>query len=340
MPRITITPLAATTGTERRLQAIVPLSAQEIEAGGLQEGQGLDFKREVNLDKPELRSRLLDDVVAFLNRGAARIIVGVEEREGRIDGFRPLSGDADKVALRMQGIIQDGITPLPIDVQVVPLHLDSGFILDIQIPRHLGGPFMNRLSGGYLIRSGARNQPIDPGTLRSRFVDETAWMTRLDELTAAEDAKVASSGRLVLRQALRVGILPREHFDHRREPFAQADHVRYPGPVFHEHSDPMFKVVDDGHEIYSRSFRNEGLERLFLRDDGFIHAHAGFALQQRQGEGSLGLHEFNEATKRYLGAVAAFLAEQAIEGPFAMTLSLQGLAEGDHFFKWFRTRRR
>ena len=335
MTRITVTPVGSTATPERRRRALVPLSVEEIEIGDLQEGQDLDFKREVNLDKPEGRSRLLDDIVAFLNRGAGRIIVGVEEREGQFGGFRPLAGDADKVALRVQGVIQDAIMPLPVDVQVVPLRLDQGFILDIQIPPHLGGPFMNRLSGGYLIRSGARNLPIDPGTLRSRFVDETAWMARLDELTAAEDARVPASGRFVLRQALRIGILPREHFDHRREPFAQADHVRYPGPVFHEHSDPMFKVAEDGHELYSKSFRDEGLERLFIRDDWFIHAHAGFAIQQRQGEGRLGLHEFNEATRRYLGALGVFLAEQAIEGPFAITLSLHGLAQDDHFFKWF-----
>lgn len=161
---------------ERRRRTLDPLAASEIADGSLQEGQELDFKREVNLDKPEAKSRLLDDVVAFLNRGSARIIVGVEEKGGRFESFRPLAGDPDKTALRLQTLIQDGITPVPVDVQVVPLHLEAGFILDIQIPRHAGAPFMNRLSGGYLIRSGARNLPIDPGMLRSRFVDESAWM--------------------------------------------------------------------------------------------------------------------------------------------------------------------
>nr|GLK21661.1 hypothetical protein GCM10017606_24880 [Microbacterium terregens] len=332
MVRITVTEPAR---PERRRRTLDALTVSEIADGSLQEGQDLDFKREVNLDKPEAKTRLLDDVVAFLNRGPARIIVGVEEKGGRFESFRPISGDPDKTALRLQTVIQDGITPVPLDVHVVPIPFETGFILDIQIPRHAGAPFMNRLSGGYLIRSGARNLPIDPGMLRSRFVDETAWMSRLEELTGAEDAKLAASGRVVARQALRIGILPQEHFDYQRRAFEQGDHVRYPGPVFHEHSEPWFKAVEDGHELFAKDLRSQGIERLFIRDDWFVHAQAAFAIQQLSGEGRLGLHEFNEAAKRYLAAIAAFFAEQSIVGPFAITLSLQGLGEGEHFGAWF-----
>lgn len=68
---------------ERRRRVLDSLTVAQLAEGGLQEGQELDFKREVNIDKPEAKSRLLDDVVAFLNRGAARIIVGVEEKGDR-----------------------------------------------------------------------------------------------------------------------------------------------------------------------------------------------------------------------------------------------------------------
>lgn len=321
----------------RRRETIAPVTLADIAGGTLQEGQDLDFKREVHVDKQEAKARLLDDVVAFLNRGPARLIVGVEEKGGRFDSFRPQQGDADKAALRLQTLIQDGITPVPIDVQVVPLHFADGFILDIQIPRHTGGPFMNRLTGSYLIRSGARNLPIEPWMLRSRFVDEVNLLARLGELTAAEDDALSASGRVAAQQALHIGILPAEHFDHRRASFVQDGPVRYPDPIFHEHSDPWFKVTEDGHEIYAQDMRSRGIERLFVRDDWFVHAHAAFAIQQLSGEGRLGLHEFNEATQRYLAALARFFAEQAITGPFAVTISLQGLAEDQHFHAWFRS---
>ena len=220
---------------------IAPVTLDEIKQ--IQETQDLDFKREVELDKPELKARLVDDVVTFLNRGPPRIVVGVVEKQGRFDRFWPMTGDADKTALRVQSLIQDTILPVPADVQVVPVHVEEGFILDIQIPRHRGGPFMNRQTGSYLVRSSSRNLPIDPGALRSSFVDEQAWMTRLDELTAAEDARIAQSGRLVTGRVLRIGILPREHFDYRRDPFVQNDHVRSSAPHLHESFRAFFQEL-------------------------------------------------------------------------------------------------
>lgn len=318
-----------------RRNVIAPLSIADIANGGLQEGQDLDFKRLVDLDKAEAKTRFLDDVVAFLNRGPSRIIVGVEEREGRFEGFRPLPGDADKMALRVQTVIQDSVTPTPADVEVVPLHLENGFILDIRIPRHPTGPFMNRVTGGYLIRSGPRNLPIDPGMLRSRFVDELLWLRTLDELASEEDARLAANNVVAPGRSLRVGILPREHFDHLLRPFTQDDHVRSSAPCFHEHSRGWFKVCEDGHQALIQDFNQRGIERLFIRDDWFIHAHVSFALQQISGEGRLGLYEFNQNVERYLRDLSEFLGEQGIEGPFAVTLAMQSLEEAEHFSAWF-----
>lgn len=319
-----------------RRSTVVPLSLAEIQSGDLQEGQYLDFKRQIDLDQPAAKVRLLDDVVAFLNRGAARIIVGVEERAGRFESFRPIEGDADKIALRLQTTIQDGITPTPVDVDVVPLHGESGFILDIRIPSHIGGPFMNRVTGGYMIRSGSRNFPIDPGMLRSRFVDELQWLRTLDQLTADEDAKLAASNVVEQGRSLRIGILPREHFDHLRRPFAQSDYVRSSAPCFHEHSRGWFKACEDGHQVLIHDLRSQGIERLFIRDDWFIHAHVSFALQERTGEGRLALHEFEQESRRYLQSLSDFLDEQEVEGPFAVTLALQSLGEAEHFHAWFK----
>jgi len=333
---ITITTAESPEEPRRRRNVIAPLSISEIEGGDLQEGQDLDFKRQIDFDKPETKTRLLDDVVAFLNRGPSRIIVGVEERDGRFDGFRPMTANADKFALRVQTLIQDGITPTPADVEVVPLHMDGGFILDIRIPRHPTGPFMNRMTGGYLIRSGARNLPIDPGMLRSRFVDEQLWLRTLDELTAEEDARLAANNVVAPGRAFRIGILPRDHFDHLRRPFTQEDHVRSSAPSFSEGAPGWFKVCEDGHQVLNHDFNQRGIERLFVRDDWFIHAHASFALYQTSGEGRLALHEFDLTVKRYLKDLSEFLTEQEIEGPFAVTLALQSLEETENFGAWFR----
>lgn len=58
-----------------------------------------------------------------------------------------------------------------------------------------------------------------------------------------------------------------------------------------------------------------------------MHVHLGFAIGVTQGEGRLGLYEFNQDFERYMAVPAKFFAEQKIEGPFAVTLALQSLNE-------------
>lgn len=93
--------------------------------------------------------------------------------------------------------------------------------------------------------------------------------------------------------------------------------------------------MEDGHEIIAIDLKPQGIERLFVRDDWFVHAHAAFAIRQLSGEGRLGMHEFKEDVKRYLGELAAFFVKQEIEGPFAITLALQSLGESEDFGAWF-----
>lgn len=65
----------------RSPETIAPVTVAEIAKGDLQEGQDLDFKREVHVDKPEAKARLLDDVVIPQPRaGPARDWGGGEGR--------------------------------------------------------------------------------------------------------------------------------------------------------------------------------------------------------------------------------------------------------------------
>jgi predicted HTH transcriptional regulator len=90
---------------KRRGNTIAPLVLNDLPK--MQEGPDLDFKRSIEIDKRELKARLLDDVVAFLNRGPSRIVIGVQEKDGRFDALRPIPGNADQLSLRLQTLIQD-----------------------------------------------------------------------------------------------------------------------------------------------------------------------------------------------------------------------------------------
>lgn len=78
MVKISVT--GAVEGPKRLRPRLEPLVFEDL--AKLQEGQDLDFKRTIEMDKTERKAKLVDDVVAFLNRGAARIVIGVEEKQG------------------------------------------------------------------------------------------------------------------------------------------------------------------------------------------------------------------------------------------------------------------
>ena len=61
----------------------------------------------------------------------------------------------------------------------------------------------------------------------------------------------------------------------------------------------------------------------------FVHFHSAFAIGITQGEGRLGLYEFNQDLERFFAELAAFFAEEQIAGPLAVTLAFQSLYEDE-----------
>lgn len=54
----TITTVEGPKEPRRRRNVIAPLRISEIEGGDLQEGQDLEFKRQINFNKPDTKTRL------------------------------------------------------------------------------------------------------------------------------------------------------------------------------------------------------------------------------------------------------------------------------------------
>ena len=120
------------------------MSAEAIASGSVVEDQRLEFKREVDLSDPRKKRDFVDDVVAFLNGGPGRIVVGVAERKGRFDRFHPLQGDPDAIARRFTSVIQDDVLPKPLTVSVGSIPIVGGFLLDVVIPKPACGPTRTR----------------------------------------------------------------------------------------------------------------------------------------------------------------------------------------------------
>lgn len=132
-----------------------------IQSGLVIEGQHYEFKARLNLDEPRGKSNFIDDVVAFLNAGPGYLIVGVHEKKGGFERFEPLGGDRDAIQRRITSIIQDNIDPKPLGIRAEFLDLETGgFVLCLDLPHHRLGPYQNKITGGFYLRTGAQNTPI------------------------------------------------------------------------------------------------------------------------------------------------------------------------------------
>lgn len=323
-------PSSSTVGGRPTIDAIV--------RGDFVENERLDFKRQLNLDEETGRQRLVDDVVAFLNRGGGTILVGIDESEGRFAGFRPIREDRDAFGGRIISVLQDGIDPTPLDIRFHCLDLEEGFLLDLEIPAHRNGPFQARHSGAFLIRTAAQNRPISLAELRGYFVEEREWLEKVADLTRRETDRLAGTGRMTERgPVLQFGILPRAFFDPIHPNFSQDTHWRSIAPSFDDRARISFKGCESGHEAFANGGDGKGGSRLFIRDDWFVHGWVSWPLWVEPGEEMLSLYKFKtELLSAYLNEIDEFLDEQAIVGHYAVLMELTHLQRDPKVGRFFR----
>lgn len=302
---------------------IDPLISEMITSGALVEGAGCDFKSQVDFSDPRAKSNLVDDVVAFLNAGEGRIIIGVEEKGGVFVRFRPLSGNRDETVLRAQSILQDNIKPVPLHIIVVAVEIEGGFLLDLQLPVHRMRPYQNAITGGFQIRTGVKNKVLDVASIAALSVPQATFEADLKRLAEEQEALMAHRGMMSTEGAsLRISILPLEHYRRDLPPFERGQIALKGGPMFHRDS-AVFRGCEGGHEATSGTFNGpELIERLFVGNTWFVHAHIVHPINVDE---RLKLPEFEAALRTYLTQLRDFLASEKLEGPFCTQLSVHNL---------------
>jgi predicted HTH transcriptional regulator len=195
-----------------------------IESGQIVESDHYDFKLSLNLEEERAKSRLVDDVVAFLNSGPGCIIVGVREKAGRFEAFNPMTGNQNQIGLRILSILQDNITPKPLYVCTEFIAVPGGFCSAIVIPEHLMRPYQNTITGSFYKRTGAKNTPLSRDTVQAMFASEERYEQELTRLAETEEGRLARRG---IMQAdgpvFHLNVLPREYFERTTPTFIRAE---------------------------------------------------------------------------------------------------------------------
>lgn len=320
---------------------------EAIEGRRIAEGTFYDFKREVDLDKKHpnggksAKERFIDDVVAFLNGEGGHIIIGVAESDGVWANYIPMSGDREKVCNKFLQVIQSTIIPLPTKIDVVPLDVPGGFVLDVRIERQWRKPFQNAMSGAFYVRGGPRNRVLTVPEIREHFADVEKMETDLSRLFEAFRRDLLSSdhinsmGRISVSPLggiafsedndtgprLLLGILPRQHYDRSRPRHDAGKSSQRGIAAFNGGWYPPLRGCAGGFEALSTH------ERLFVATDWHITGWVKHPFDLSRDRPDIA--SFEENLRRHLRSLQEFLNEGDVNGPYAITFAIEGLDELD-----------
>ncbi|HSU31317.1 MAG TPA: ATP-binding protein [Bryobacteraceae bacterium] len=154
------------------LSDIVEADIQALRDGGVQEGQTLEFKRELPGTRDEDKREFLADASSFANTDGGDIIYGVAEEQGVItDIVGASSPDFDAEILRLESLIRDGISPrMGITSRIVPCA--AGKLLVLRIEKSWIRPHRVIFRGHdkFYGRTSAGKFALDVSQLRTAFL--------------------------------------------------------------------------------------------------------------------------------------------------------------------------
>lgn len=311
---------------------------QDLARRGVAEGRQLEFKRSLPGKSDEDVREFLRDVTSFANAGGGDLIFGVDERVDDCGstvagGVVGVSGDdSDKVRLRLENIMRDGIKPslIGVRIQVVPLaNGNTAFVL--RIPQSWVGPHVVDCKGiwRFYSRNSAGKYQIDVSELRDAFArsDRTAQrlqQVRYERLAAiAADDTYAEQPKLVLHLQPVSAASERAHVDledarevSERLVIPQVQKVNVEGI--------SVRYAFEGLEVtYYR--RSNGYVLLF-RDGTLEAVDTSFfrRIMDRTGE-PLVEHHFEMRLLYSIHRYLDVLADLGIVGPVSVSLALFGV---------------
>ncbi|HEV7401201.1 MAG TPA: ATP-binding protein [Solirubrobacterales bacterium] len=141
----------------------------------VEEGQRLEFKRQLNLDTTKQRSEACKDASGLGNSQGGLLVYGVQEEE-QDDGRRiptratPLNdGDARS---RLEDILDSAVHP-PLNMETRQIETDGGYFLVLRVFPRLGAPHMVDGYGEmrFYVRAGLKTRPMSQREIEAAFAE-------------------------------------------------------------------------------------------------------------------------------------------------------------------------
>jgi hypothetical protein len=249
----------------------------------IDEGQRLEYKRELNLDDRKQSREAAKDNSGLANAQGGLLIYGVEEEE-LDDGRRvptaasPLTDGA--VQARLEDVLDSAVSP-KLNMETRLLETDGGYFLVVRVHQRTGPPHMvdSYNENRYYVRVGLKTRPMEQHEVDQAFrlasANEGRAHRRLLHLPLApslQNVEVAAAEQRVPGPWVSVVTLPLDAPDPLLE-MRSADSGDYPDDGDHDrwsrHSALRGGYSWDAHGYVSEHFYDEGLSnRLRLYRNG------------------------------------------------------------------------
>ncbi|WP_233207542.1 helix-turn-helix domain-containing protein [Herbaspirillum sp. BH-1] len=161
------------------------------------ENSTLDFKRQLPTSSGKDKHEFLKDVCSLANSGGGNILFGISEKDGCADLLFPISSEISDAAKRRLGQIVDaGIEPRLVGLNLQHIDVTGGYILVANVPPQFGGPYGMQLEGksAFYMRNNTHSVELTYQQLRLAFgnasaLQQRATSFRADRITALSRGK-------------------------------------------------------------------------------------------------------------------------------------------------------
>lgn len=164
----------------------------------IEEGQRLEFKRQLDLETAKQRSEACKDASGLANSQGGLLIYGIEEEE-QDDGRRiPTSAtplDDGNARSRLEDVLDSAVHP-SLNMEARQIETDGGYFLVLRVLPRLGAPHMVDGYGEmrFYLRAGLKTRPMSQREIETAFSEATRSEERASQRLARLPLAVLPEG--------------------------------------------------------------------------------------------------------------------------------------------------
>ncbi len=185
----------------QQFDLIDSIGIENLITGEVAESKTLEYKQKLPGSSDDDRKEFLADVSAFANTSGGDLIYGISEQRdsnsktmGIPDKAEGLANcNADEEIRRLHSMIQDGLAPRIIGIQIKAVHgFPNGPIIVIRIPKSWNSPHMviYKKTSRFHARNSAGKYQLDVDELRAAFIASESLAERIKLFRADRIAKI------------------------------------------------------------------------------------------------------------------------------------------------------